>query len=231
LTRKPLYETKTVSASGKREAQRIGNRWEDELRQGDLTGDGGTFAQLCEEALRHAERRMSPNTLSETRRIVRTYLAKPLGAMDVASIRTRTLDVLYAELAARGGRCQHRPCPRPPCPGHPGERCNRVGCTPPCPGHPGARCERKSCERRCPVHDGACASWVPCKDTPCEHGASLSAATVHRIHSVVRSLLEQAVAWGWISKNPAVRANPGQIIEDEIDPPDEPDVIRLLAEA
>jgi integrase len=214
LTGQEIYRSKTIAAAGKRAAQAEANRWELELRDGDLTGDGGTFSQLAAEWLRHAERRMSPSTLVETRRIVRAYLAKPLGAIEVSKITTRTLDVLYAELTVRGGRCRHRPCPRTPCP-EPGR----------------TRCQRKDCVHPpCEAHGGACADWEPCDGAPCPHGGPLAVSTVNRIHVVVHAALAQGVRWGWIRRNPAEHANPGQVLEEEIDPPAEVDVIPLLAE-
>jgi integrase len=47
----------------------------------------------------------------------------------------------------------------------------------------------------------------------------------------VRSALGQAVKWGWIRRNPADHAEPGEILEDEVEPPADVDVVHLLAEA
>jgi hypothetical protein len=48
---------------------------------------------------------------------------------------------------------------------------------------------------------------------------------------VVRSALGQAVTWGWIRRNPADHAEPGEILEDEVEPPADVDVVDVLAEA
>ena len=213
LTGRYRYKSKTADAKDKKEAQRKANAWELELADGSLSGDGGTFGQLCESWIKHKTRRWSPSTLKEHRRIVHRYLASLLDR-DVTKIGTKTLDDFYAELTARGGRCRHRPCPRRPCPKH------------------GARCERKGCERpTCEKHSGRCAGWAPCEVQPCRHGSPLSASTVNRIHVVVHAALQQAVVWGWIARNPADHADPGEILEDEIEPPDDVDIIRILAEA
>jgi hypothetical protein len=126
-------------------------------------------------------RRWPPNTPQEHRRIVARNL-RALHDVDFAKITTHTLDVLYAPssppAAAR----------RPNAPA----RSHHVRSTAP-------RC-RKTCGRpRCP-HKGACAEWRPCDDQPCRHSGPLSAARVHRIHTVVRSALGQAVKWGWIRR-------------------------------
>jgi hypothetical protein len=64
---------------------------------------------LCAEnrASATGQRRWPPNTLQEHRRIVARNL-RPLHDVDVAKITNHILDVLYAELAARGGVCTHR---------------------------------------------------------------------------------------------------------------------------
>ncbi|HLT70069.1 MAG TPA: tyrosine-type recombinase/integrase [Acidimicrobiales bacterium] len=78
---------------------------------------------------------------------------------------------------------------------------------------------------------GACRRRPACVDYPCEHGGPLSAATVRRIHVVVRAALEQAVKWGQIARNPAAHAETGEVVEHEVTPPSDADVVRLLAAA
>jgi integrase len=213
LTGRYRYKSKVVDAADKRDARRQAMAWEVGLGDGQLSGEGGTFGQLCDQWIRHKTRRWSPVTLREHRRIVDRYLGA-LRDLDVARMGTHTLDVLYAELAARGGRCQRRACPPRPCPDH-GPRCQRRGCT------------RPPCED----HKGRCADWTPCEIHPCRHGRPLSASTVHRIHVVVHAALQQAVTWGWIARNPANHADPGAILEEEIEPPDDVDIVRILAGA
>jgi integrase len=212
LTGAKRWATKTVDATGKRDAQHQANAWEVDLREHDASHPRGTFGDLAAQWIAVKERRWPPNTLQEHRRIVARNL-RALHDVDVAKITTHTLDVLYAELAARGGACTHRPCPMAPCPEH------------------GPRCHRKKCKRPVCQHKGECAGWVPCEDQPCRHSGPLSAARVHRIHTVVRSALGQAVKWGWIRRNPADHAEPGEILEEEVEPPADVDVVHLLAEA
>jgi integrase len=212
LTGKKSQASKHVRASGKREAQAMCDRWAVELADGDTVPSAGTFGDLAAQWIAVKQRRWPPNTFQEHRRIVARNL-RALHDVDVAKITTRTLEVLYAELAARGGACTHRPCPMAPCTEH------------------GPRCRRKACDRPSCSHGGTCASWKPCEDQPCRHSAPLSAASVHRIHTVVRAALGQAVKWGWIRRNPADHAEPGEILEEEVEPPGDVDVIQLLAEA
>jgi integrase len=212
LTGKKKYASRVVQASGKRDAQAQCDRWAVELADGDAVPSAGTFGDLAAQWLDVKQRRWPPNTLQEHRRIVARNL-RPLHDVDVAKITTHTLDVLYAELGARGGPCTHRPCPMAPCIEH------------------GPRCKKQKCARPACPHDGACRGWTPCEGQPCRHSAPLSAARVNRIHTVVRSALGQAVKWGWIRRNPADHAEPGEILEQEVEPPANIDVIQLLAEA
>jgi len=212
LTGKKRYGSRHVRASGKRDAQEQCNRWVLELKAGLTTAAAGSFGDLCEQWIAVKSRRWPPATLRENSRIVHRNL-KPLHTIDVAKLTTHTLDVFYGELAIRGGACTHRPCPLPPCPEH------------------GPRCRRKTCERPVCQHKGACSTWRPCDDYPCPHGGPLAASTVNRIHAVVHAALEQAVKWQWIRRNPAEHADPGEIVEDEVEPPAEVDIVKLLAEA
>jgi integrase len=214
LTGKKMYDRQVVDATGKRDAQRQADEWEVDLRRGEVTHKAGTFAQLTEQWIETRGRRWSPTTQRENPRIVDRYLTKSLGELDVSDIGTHTIDRLYGALLERGGKCRNRPCPRQPCKDH------------------GPRCERKKCTRPpCKAHEGKCAGLVPCDRAPCPHGGPLTPATVQRIHTVVRSALEQAVKWGWIRRNPAEHAERGEVIEQEVDPPAAPDVVLLLAEA
>jgi hypothetical protein len=128
LTGTRRWAAKTVEAAGKRDAQHQANAWEVELRELETPHPRGTFGDLAEQWIAVKERRWPPNTLQEHRRIVARNL-RPLHDVDVAKITTHTLDVLYAELAERGGACTHRPCPIAPCLEH-GPRCRRKKCTP-----------------------------------------------------------------------------------------------------
>ncbi len=65
----------------------------------------------------------------------------------------------------------------------------------------------------------------------CERGGPLSAATVRRVHAVVHSALEQAVAWDLLLFNPAAKASPGRIETAEIRIPTVDEVLRMLKEA
>jgi integrase len=69
---------------------------------------GATFGELCEMWLAHASGHLTPNTMTETRRIVeRTLLPRP-GHVPLAGLRPEHLDALYVDLL-RGGRGNGKP--------------------------------------------------------------------------------------------------------------------------
>lgn len=117
LTGKKQYGSRVVKATGKRDAQAQCDRWSVELEDGPAAVTAGTFGDLAAQWISVKERRWPPNTLQEHRRIVARNL-RALHDVDVAKITTHTIVVLYAELAARGGACKHRPCPPAPCSEH-----------------------------------------------------------------------------------------------------------------
>ena len=59
-------------------------------------------------------------------------------------------------------------------------------------------------------------------------GSPLSAASVHRVHTIVRSAMNQGVRWGILSSNPALRTSPGQVEERDIEPPSPEELLRLF---
>ena len=59
----------------------------------------------------------------------------------------------------------------------------------------------------------------------------VSAASLHHVHIVLRAAFNEAIRWGWISANPVRWARPPEYRPDEINPPDDALVRRLIAEA
>lgn len=200
----------TIKAPDRRSALQEANRWEYDLRREDTPTESGTFGDLYDQWTAVNKRRWSPTNTKETEGIKTRYL-RELCRLDVTTIRTHGLDVFYAALEERGGRCTNRPCPPTRCTKH-GPRCRRVGCRTPCV-----------------THKGACAGWTPCATQPCEHGAPLSPATVRRVHVAVHAALEQAVAWGWIGRNPADHVSLTEVDQIETLSPELDDFVRMLA--
>lgn len=116
LTGRKLYETRTVTASGRRAAEHELTAFVTELDEHGATSSGTTFGDLLEKwyAVRRAE--LTPGGARETRRRIDTYLAplKPRKLEELAGRGgTAILDTFYAALRERGGRCRRR---NPVCP-------------------------------------------------------------------------------------------------------------------
>lgn len=182
LTRKKNYVSRTVSASGKREASKLlAGLVTDLEREGRVAG-AGTFGELLDKWYAVRAPDLVPAGRSTAKKIIEKDLA-PLRQVRLAELAgrfgTARLDEFYAAMRARGGRCRRQPA---------------------------------------------------CGTPTCDHGAGapLSAATVHRMHVVVRSALGLAVKWGWIARNPAIGASPGTVEEREAPPPEPDDLLRLF---
>lgn len=64
-----------------------------------------------------------------------------------------------------------------------------------------------------------------------KRGAPLAPSYIRRIHGTLHLALEQAVAWGWLARNPAARASPPPARRGALVPPDADQVMLLLDEA
>lgn len=62
-------------------------------------------------------------------------------------------------------------------------------------------------------------------------GEPLAPSYIRRIHGTLHLALEQAVAWGWLARNPASRAAPPPMPRGGLVPPDAAQVMLLLDEA
>jgi integrase len=75
---------------------------------------------------------------------------------------------------------------------------------------------------------GAAATAV--HEPDCAGGLPPAAATVRQVHSILRRALDQAVRWGWITRNPASLASPPRLTPREVRPP-RPDQVAALLNA
>lgn len=101
LTGRKRYETKTVHARGRREAEKALASFVAGLET-SVAADG-TFAELVERWIATASPGWSPANEVTVRRTVSYYLG-PLLPLKLERIRTSDLDAFYAALRARGGR-------------------------------------------------------------------------------------------------------------------------------
>lgn len=96
------YETKTVRASGKREAQRLADAFALEVH-GDGPRARASFGDLLERWFETCSGEWAPGTALETRRRIDRTLA-PLHDRPVDRLTTADLNAFYAELRRAGGR-------------------------------------------------------------------------------------------------------------------------------
>lgn len=62
-------------------------------------------------------------------------------------------------------------------------------------------------------------------------GRPWSSASIRKVHAVIRAALQQAVKWGWVSRNVATLATPPGVTPPNVRPPTPGDVLRLASEA
>lgn len=101
LTGRKRYETKTVRASGRREAEKALASFVSRLET-SVAADG-TFGELVERWIETASPGWSPANEVTVRRTVSYYLG-PLLPVKLQRVRTADLDAFYAALRDRGGR-------------------------------------------------------------------------------------------------------------------------------
>jgi integrase len=133
---------------------------------------------------------------------LRRHVRPVLGGMPLRKLTVDVLDRFYLRLARHGGRCP---------------RCmTRVA-----RGLPPLRAGERYAPR-----PGAAATAT--HEPDCARGLPLAASTVHQIHSILRRALDQAVKWGWITRNPASLASPPRIAARDVRPPRPEEVAALI---
>lgn len=101
LTGRKRYASKTVKASGKREADRALAAFVTELDTGKVSA-AGSFGELLEKWFAARSSDWSPTTAYQTRWIIDRRLSG-LRSIDVRKLGTADLDAFYGALRARGG--------------------------------------------------------------------------------------------------------------------------------
>ncbi len=102
LSRRARYKTKTVSARGRREAERALAAFVASLEGVEVTADG-TFGDLVQRWIATASPGWSPANEVTVRNAVSYYLG-PLLPLKLSQLHTADLDAFYAALRTGGGR-------------------------------------------------------------------------------------------------------------------------------
>ncbi len=119
LTRKKRYVSRTVAASGRREAEKLLAGLVTDLEREGSVSSAGTFGELLDQWYAMRVPDLTPAGAVTARRIIEKDLA-PLRSMRLAEIAgrfgTARLDQFYAAMRTRGGRCRRAtPCEAATC--------------------------------------------------------------------------------------------------------------------
>jgi integrase len=190
-----------------RQAKKVEAELLEQVDRGEQRGSRTrTIGELVERwfTWRQQVRPISPVTVANYRGAIDRYILPALGRAKIREVDAATLDALYAQVRAHGGKC--RVCWQRIRRGEPplraGERYR--------PG-PGVGEQ---------VHEPDCARGWP-----------LSASAVREVHTVLSGAFKQAVAWGWAGHNPAKLATAPGAGKRGVSPPDAEGVARLLTAA
>jgi integrase len=190
-----------------RQAKKVEAELLEQVDRGEQRGSRSTtVGELVERwvAWRQQVRPISPVTVANYRGAIDRYILPALGRAKVREIDAATLDALYAQVRAHGGKC--RVC---------WQRI-RLG---EAPLRAGERYRpRPGADEH--IHEPDCA-----------RGRSLSASAVREVHTVLSGAFKQAMAWGWAGHNPAKLATPPTTGRTGVSPPDAASVARLLTAA
>ena len=190
-----------------RQAKKVEAELLEQVDRGEQRGSRTrTVAELVERwfTWRQQVKPISPVTVANYRGAIDRYLLPALGRARLREVDAATLDALYAQVRAHGGKC--RVC---------WQRIRR--------GEPPLRAG----ERYRPQPDAAEQVHEP----DCARGWPLSASAVREVHTVLSGAFKQAVAWGWTGHNPAKLATPPSAGKGGVSPPAATDVARLLTAA
>ncbi len=190
-----------------RQAKKVEAELLEQVDRGEHRGSRTrTVGELVERwfTWRQQVRPISPITVRNYRGAIDRYILPALGRAKVREVDAATLDSLYAQVRAHGGKCRlcwQRIRRREP-PMRAGERYRP---------RPGADEQ---------VHQPDCARGWP-----------LSASAVQEVHTVLSGAFKQAVVWGWAGHNPAKLATAPAAGRSGASPPDAKAVARLLTAA
>jgi integrase len=190
-----------------RQAKKVEAELLEQVDRGEQRGSRTrTIGELVERwfTWRQQVRPISPVTVANYRGAIDRYILPALGRAKIREVDAATLDALYAQVRAHGGKC--RVC---------WQRIRR--------GEPPLRAGERY--RPAPgvgeqVHEPDCARGWP-----------LSASAVREVHTVLSGAFKQAVAWGWAGHNPAKLATAPGAGKRGVSPPDAEGVARLLTAA
>jgi integrase len=210
VTGRKLHLTETIPAGPRQQklAEQARTRFLNEVDEKRNPKTRATVDQLMEKYLDVLD--VDATTKRGYRSKYNIHIKPLLGKTKLTKLDVEILDSFYAELRRCRLHCrgnsfiEHRTTLPHQCDEHVGDRCprnNPHGC--------------RRCRRMCKPH--------VCK--------GLSNATVRQIHWIMSGALDRAVAWKWISVNPAEHAGKPGLPAPDPHPPSVDEVGRLLTAA
>jgi integrase len=210
VSKRDIYLTETVPPGPKAatQAEQVRTRLLNQVDEKRNPRTRATMGQLLDRWL--SVIKVDPSTRRGYEGKIRKHIRPLIGGVSLTRVDVELLDSLYAELRRCRGHCdgrpqlQHRTAKEHECDEHVGKPC-----LPPAPG----TC--RACRRACRSH--VC------------HG--LSDSSVRQVHWIVSGALDRAVAWKWISVNPADQAAKPPVPHPEPQPPTAEEAARLVTAA
>jgi integrase len=198
VTKRQRYLRQT--AHTQREAERALTRLLSQVDEQRTPNTNATVGYLLDRWLELAQLELT--TRDTYQAYLRRHVRPVLGGMPLRKLTVDVLDRFYLRLARHGGRCP---------------RCMTRVAKGLAPLGAGERYALRPGAAATAVHEPDCAGGLP-----------LAAATVRQVHSILHRSLDQAVRWGWITRNPASLASPPRIAPREVRPPQPEQVAALL---
>jgi integrase len=198
VTKRQRYLRET--ARSRKEAERALTRLLSQVDEQRTPNTSATVGYLLDRWLELAQLELT--TRDTYQAYLRRHVRPALGTLPLRKLTVDGLDRFYHQLARHGGRCP---------------RCTTRAAKGLPPLHAGERYAPRPGAAATAVHEPDCAGGLP-----------LAAATVRQIHSILRRALDQAVRWGWITRNPASLASPPRLTPRDVRPPRPEQVAALL---
>ena len=210
VSRRDIYLTETVTAgpTAAKQAEQVRTRLLNQVDEKRNPRTRSTLDQLLDRWL--AVIKIDPSTRRGYEGKIRKHIRPLIGSQPLTRVDVEMLDSFYAELRRCRDHCAGRP-----------QLAHRTTQDHRCDEHVGAACSPAS-----PSTCRACRRM--CKNHVCK---GLSDSSARQVHWILSGALDRAVAWKWISVNPAEHADKPAVPHPEPKPPTAEEAARLVTAA
>src|SRR4029453_10848209 len=224
VTKRQRYLRQTAHTP--KEAERALTRLLSQVDEQRTPNTNATVGSLLDRLLELAPPDLPPRAPYQA--YLRRHVRPALGTLPLRKLTVDGLDRFYLRLARHGG-----PCPR----------CTTRVAKGLAPLGAGERYALRPGAQATAVHQPDCAGGrapggpprregppVPAPHPAAPGGLPLAASTGRQVHSILHRSLDQAVRWGWITRNPASLASPPRLTPRDVRPP-RPEQVAVLLNA